>query len=707
MGRRCRFVSTDGTIEALEARVVLSMAYYESTLIRDFAGFPGGPQGEIAGMSDNAEYLWSAGARWGVEDNSPAFLVIDGVYRGWEEFPQLAGSRVLDINSRGTAVGTDVNDERLFLLDLVAGGERVYLESLITDAPAGFDLGGASALELGDGGILVLSDNTTVPGQPGTAWGLLDGVVTELWASELAIRHVLVEPDNAVLGQRCLVYDTDGLGHDRFDVVRWTPDESLTVVDGLLDIYAMNSGGHIVGRTSAGDGILTAAGEFLVVNFRGQTPIGIGGDGEVLVYVYYSLNHGYTEEAQLYDGGVLTTMEDRGGSFGLPVGITNDGIIVLTSGVNRRLSPDKLIHSLGGQASVVIDADGRVITSYVNLRGGIGSIVSQSGEIDYGEVARVYALEGDTTVQGITEPLSGGAQLLYRGSLLHEFEEAQHRFVNFTHTNNRAPDPVAFSNRLGRIVLAGYAEDGHVWVDYQRLFKTWYWQDWVWTSDDLSRNHLDKRGLETPAFQSALAGFTTPWGAMNIVGLDADGDLHAVWWSPGLRSSLWTTTNLSEVTGAPKLVGNITASATKWNGMQVFGTDERGHAIVVWWAPGPLGWRWNDLTEEAAGEPLVPGSITGATTRWNAIELVGRTADDQVATYWWAPGQKTWTYESITLQQSGSTPRITGPVSLALGPDGSQHIAGVSAAGEVIHLFWLPDAQDLWRGENLTELAAG
>jgi len=194
---------------------------------------------------------------------------------------------------------------------------------------------------------------------------------------------------------------------------------------------------------------------------------------------------------------------------------------------------------------------------------------------------------------------------------------------------------------------------------------------------------------------------------MNIVGLDDAGDLHVVWWSPGLRSSLWTTTNLSEVTGAPKLVGNITASATSWNGMQIFGTDERGHAIVVWWVPGPIGWQWNDLTAAASGDALVAGSLTGATTRWGAIELVGRTADDQVATYWWAPGQQGWTYESITLQQSGSTPRIVGPVSLALGPDGSQHIAGVSAAGEVIHLYWLPDGQDLWRGENLTALAAG
>jgi hypothetical protein len=158
---------------------------------------------------------------------------------------------------------------------------------------------------------------------------------------------------------------------------------------------------------------------------------------------------------------------------------------------------------------------------------------------------------------------------------------------------------------------------------------------------------------------------------MNIVGLDESGELHAVWWSPGLGSPLWTTSNLSEITGAPKLVGNITATA------------------------------------EAGGEPLEAGSIASAVTRWSAIEVVGRTSENEVATYWWAPTSGGWVFESITDQQAGDRPRIAGPVSIALGRDGSQHIAGVSAEGEVIHLYWLPDGSDVWRAQNLTELALG
>ena len=94
-----------------------------------------------------------------------------------------------------------------------------------------------------------------------------------------------------------------------------------------------------------------------------------------------------------------------------------------------------------------------------------------------------------------------------------------------------------------------------------------------------------------------------------------------------------------------------------------------------------------------------------------AVEFLGadpvRPADDQVVTYWWAPGRERWTFESITAELAPETPRIVGPVSLAVGADGSQHIAGVSADGEVVHLYWIADGTDLWRGENLTALAGG
>src|SRR5690606_29980506 len=119
--------TADRMLEPLEPRALLSLAYYDFTSIADLPGFTGGEPGALAGASDDGEYLWSVGAEQGATDNKPAFLVVDGRYRPWADFPGLDGALVIDINSEGQALATDQSDGRLFLLDLGAGGERRYL----------------------------------------------------------------------------------------------------------------------------------------------------------------------------------------------------------------------------------------------------------------------------------------------------------------------------------------------------------------------------------------------------------------------------------------------------------------------------------------------------------------------------------------------------------------------------------------------------
>jgi hypothetical protein len=260
----------------------------------------------------------------------------------------------------------------------------------------------------------------------------------------------------------------------------------------------------------------------------------------------------------------------------------------------------------------------------------------------------------------------------------------------------------AFVSSDGRAHIAGLRDEPEATLYLG--FQTGRTAD-EWGSASLTQHLLD-RGLRTPAFAGVIAGFATPWGGMNIVGLDHAGRVQSVWWSPARRGIGWTVDDISAAAGAPTLVGAVTAGATPWGAMQIFGTDARGHAIAIWWTR-QTGWRTTDLTTLTGGQTLQPGSIASAATPWGAIELVGRTDDNEVAAYWWVPGSAGWTYESITDEQAGATPPITGPLSLTVGRDGSQHIAGVSAEGEVLHLYWLPDGSDLWRGENLTQLAIG
>ncbi|MBK7403586.1 MAG: hypothetical protein IPJ41_02850 [Phycisphaerales bacterium] len=123
--------------------------------------------------------------------------------------------------------------------------------------------------------------------------------------------------------------------------------------------------------------------------------------------------------------------------------------------------------------------------------------------------------------------------------------------------------------------------------------------------------------------------------------------------------------------------------------------------------PASGGWHWDDLTTESDGEPINPGTLAAVVTPWNAIEVVATSVDDETVSYWWTPRSSGWVFESITAQQLGETPPIAGPLALTVAPDGSQHVAGVSAAGDVIHIYWRANGQDLWRGENLTALAGG
>jgi hypothetical protein len=691
-------------LEHLEPRALLSLAYYDSVRIQDFTGFPGGEFGKLAGASDDGEYLWSAGAERGATDESPAFLVIDGVYRPMAEFPGLAGALVLDINSRGQVLGVDQADDRVFLLDLAGGGSRLYLEDLVTDAPAEFDLAAATAMELGDDGIVVLADNTEDRGVAGSVWGLIDGSVQELWQSEDFVRDVFVEPGNTVYGTRWLHVGQWGWDDEK-DVVRWSPSAGLTAFDAGW-LYGVNSLGDMLVSTSAGEGIINSDGDF---ELGYSCSLGLD-DRRIMLGASDESSHNIIYiRAVVYDGVDLAYLEERGGGYGAPITITDSGLIVLESGISRRVPVEELVLAGSDEVSVVVDANGRTIVSFVNSRGGLGSLVAEKGEIDFGAMggnAREILDYANITLVGprdgrayryVVSP-DGFAMLTVYNSLRDRFEEPR-RFGSRLHGVASA---AALQGPRETGVIATYHEDGHLWLTYEFLFTWWNGaQDWMWKSNDITQNHLDKRGLATPQFSGRLDAFTTTWGAMNIVGLDDAGQVHAVWWSPGLNSPLWTTTNLSALAGAPKLVGNLAASATPWGGMQIHGTDERGHLVSLWWSPATGEWRTTDLTAQLGGPALRTGSLDIAIGRFGSINVVGATEEGEVVTYWWS---KYAGWEAKPVIETDNAPRVTGSLSYFVGRLGGQHIAGVNANGHVLDLYWTPDTHT-WRWRDLTALA--
>ena len=704
---------TEQLFELLEARVVLSLTYYDTIEIEAFAGFPGGEAGSLAGASEDGRFLWSRGTtldRSGESD--PAFLVIEQEFRPSSDFPTLLDASIADINSNGTALCIDRSSSRVFLTDLISGGERRYLDELVTSAPPEFDPQVAEPLELGDGGIIVLYQST---GETSTVlWGAIDGVVRQLWSSPYQIKNVDTAPDNTVVGWRYSVYDPRQWENNRTEGMRWTPEGGAASLGDLRYVFGINSSGDILGEEydpDLGDPPRTVIWQdgVVVPVEEGPTDWTIGLDDEQrALMARLDIGHNWSGIIPYVSrDGVVVELSELGGYGGGPVAVTDSGVLVFESGICLPITPEVLAHASGQDVLLTTDSSGRVVTVFLNQRDIVGTISMLDDAVDYGE----WALRGSSdafpsSAAAYTNIADGSARFLLLNSPT-VYDRARHQLVREqTLFPLSGSATTVFQSASGLERIAILEEQGALRLWFQAPFTDWR-GDLVlaWNLAELSRNHLDRRGQATPVFASKLDSFTTPWGAMNIVGLDDAGDLHAVWWSPGLGSPLWTTSNLSAITGAPKLVGNVVASATAWNGMQIMGTDERGHAIAVWWSRVSGGWRWNDLTAITGGDPLEPGSLAGAVPPWGAIELVGRTSDDQIVTYWWAPDSGGWTFESITLQQIGDVPRIAGPVSMAVALDGSQYISGASETGEVVLLSWLADGSDLWRAANLTALA--
>jgi hypothetical protein len=99
-----------------------------------------------------------------------------------------------------------------------------------------------------------------------------------------------------------------------------------------------------------------------------------------------------------------------------------------------------------------------------------------------------------------------------------------------------------------------------------------------WTSVNLY-DRLRNQGETTPVFVSPISTYVTSWNGLNFAGLDSSGNIWVIWTGGGLGE--WPSSNLSEITGAPKLVGSVTAYTTPWGGINVAGIDTNGDLTIT------------------------------------------------------------------------------------------------------------------------------
>ncbi|MFG0243538.1 MAG: peptidylprolyl isomerase [Phycisphaerales bacterium JB054] len=259
-----------------------------------------------------------------------------------------------------------------------------------------------------------------------------------------------------------------------------------------------------------------------------------------------------------------------------------------------------------------------------------------------------------------------------------------------------------FSNINGRAYLAGLSDDGDLLL-FRQTGNTSN-GEYTWTTNNLSESDLLVNNIDTtPRWTTPLTSYVTSWNGLNLVGLDADGNIQAVWWAPGRPG--WAAANLSASTGAPPLQGTIAPYLTSWNAINLTGTDSDGNVVVTWWVPSfGSDWVQSNLTDLRNGPQLAAGSIATWVTPWGGTNILGRNINGDIVVYWWAPnlGPGQWNISNLSQVIDGAeTP--TGQVVGFSSPSGVVNIYGAADDGDLIRYWWR--VADGWQWENVSETA--
>jgi cyclophilin family peptidyl-prolyl cis-trans isomerase len=167
----------------------------------------------------------------------------------------------------------------------------------------------------------------------------------------------------------------------------------------------------------------------------------------------------------------------------------------------------------------------------------------------------------------------------------------------------------------------------------------------AWTTDNLS----DLTGA--PAITGSLTSYLTSWGGINLAGTDSNGKLNVTWWVPGAN---WVTNNLTDQFAGPTLVTtSLSSYVTPWGGLNIAGLDANGKINVYWWAPGMSDWVVTNLSDITTGAVAPSGRMTGVASPSGTINLVGKSASGAALRYYWNPGDGgTWTFLDLSATAS-------------------------------------------------------
>ncbi|VAX41862.1 hypothetical protein MNBD_PLANCTO03-1896, partial [hydrothermal vent metagenome] len=225
----------------------------------------------------------------------------------------------------------------------------------------------------------------------------------------------------------------------------------------------------------------------------------------------------------------------------------------------------------------------------------------------------------------------------------------------------------------------------------------------AWSYTNISVEQLAPKNQTTPVFVGPLISYVTAWNGLNIAGLDADGNIQAVWSGDG--GTVWNASNLSTITGAPAMASGLTAYLTDWQGINIIGLDADGQVLATWWVPAFKGnWRVSNLTAISGGSALTGSSLTSFVAPWGALNIAGLDENSDIQTYWWTPVTNKWQVANLTAAIAPGDPKpaeqLQSQTNTTYG--GELNILGTDPdTGDLLRLYFRVD-DNQWVVENVT-----
>lgn len=230
----------------------------------------------------------------------------------------------------------------------------------------------------------------------------------------------------------------------------------------------------------------------------------------------------------------------------------------------------------------------------------------------------------------------------------------------------------------------------------------------AWTFYNITDDLNSQTGMTTPAF-TQMTSYVTSWNQWTLAGLDASGNVQGVWVNVA-QFTTWRVDNLSTITGADPLTGELDVTLTTWGGIRFSGADTNGNLIATWWNPGLGGgnWKQTDLTSKVTG--TAPTLSGGRLTAWfatgNRISYAGFNSSGDVLSYYWQPSDgATWNADNLTEFVTDNSTRPTGAITAYVSTAGTVSIVAADSNNNLVRLWSPTGEENTFSLDNLSNLA--